>query len=109
MTPHEYYKTPALTYVQSLDHDTVNSWIDFMNGYQGRKAKTNSAKINDYETIKYRDYIKELDRKKLAREDFESVLTNRYKFNIIYTDNDTYLSKDINFVPVEEETLFDGL
>jgi glycosyltransferase involved in cell wall biosynthesis len=109
MTPHEYYKTPALTYVQSLDHDTVNSWIDFMNGYQGRKAKTNSAKINDYETIKYRDYIKELDRKKLAREDFESVLTNRYKFNIVYTDNDTYLSKDINFVPVEEETLFDGL
>ena len=109
MTPESHYKTNALKYVQSLDHDTVQSWIDFMRGYEGRKAKTNAAKINEYETVKYRDYIKELDRKQLAREDFESVLTNRYKFSIIYTDKDTYLSKDVNFVPTEEENLFDGL
>ena len=108
-TPEQYYKTNALKYVQSLDHDTVQSWIDFMNGYQGRKAKTNVAKINDHETVKYSDYIRDLNRKQLAREDFESVLTNRYKFNIIYTDKDTYLSKDANFVPSEDEDLFDGL
>lgn len=109
MIPKVFYKTNALKYVQSLDHDTVQSWIDFMQGYEGRKAKTNAAKINEYETVKYSDYIKELDRKQIAREDFESVLTNRYKFNIIYTDKDTYLSKDVNFVPLKEENLFDGL
>jgi glycosyltransferase involved in cell wall biosynthesis len=109
MVPSDFYKTNALKYVQSLDHDTTQSWIDFMNGYEGRKAKTNVAKINEYDTVKYSDYIRDLNRKQLAREDFESVLTNRYKFNIIYTDKDTYLSKDANFVPTEEENLFDGL
>ena len=74
---------------------------------------TNAAKINTHETVKYRDYIKDLERKHLAREDFESVLSNKHKFiTIWYTDNDTYLSKDPTFKPEEEETginLFDGL
>jgi len=109
MTPEKHYKTNALEYVISLDRDTTQSWIDFMNGYKGRQAKTNTAKINEFETIKYSEYIKGLQRKQLAREDFESVLTNRYKFNIIYTDKDTYLSKDVNFVPATEDNLFDGL
>lgn len=110
MTPQDYYKTNALAYVQSLDTDTVQSWKDFIDGYKGRQAKSNQAKINEYETVKYKDYIKDLGRKHLAREDFESVLTNRYKFNIIYTDNDTYLTKDPNFVPTEDSTtLFEGL
>jgi glycosyltransferase involved in cell wall biosynthesis len=108
--PEKYYKTGALEYVKSIDTDTVQSWIDFIDGYEGRKAKSNQAKINEYETVKYADYIKELNRKHLAREDFESVLTNRHKFNVIYTDNHTYLSKDATFVPDEEETnLFEGL
>ena len=96
--------------IKSIDTDTVQSWIDFIDGYEGRKAKSNQAKINEYETVKYADYIKDLNRKHLAREDFESVLTNRHKFNVIYTDNHTYLSKDANFVPDEEEAnLFEGL
>jgi hypothetical protein len=49
----------------------------------------------------------------LAREDFESVLANKYKFvSVHYTDKDTYLSKDPTYKPTEEETsvsLFDGL
>lgn len=107
MNPETYYKTNALEYVTSLDRDTTQSWIEFLNGYKGRQSKTNAAKINEYETVKYSDYIKELDRKQVAREDFESVLTNRYKFNIIYTDKDTYLSKDKNFIPTAEDNLFD--
>jgi hypothetical protein len=78
-----------------------------------KRSNTNSAKINTYETIKYRDYIKELSRKHLAREDFESVLSNKHKFiSVWYTDNDTYLSKDPTYKPVEEITglgLFEGL
>jgi hypothetical protein len=49
----------------------------------------------------------------LAREDFESVLGNKHKFlSVYYTDNDTYLSKDPTYKPVEEITgasLFEGL
>jgi hypothetical protein len=48
----------------------------------------------------------------LAREDFESVLSNKHKFNtVIYTDRNTYLSKEENFVPKEEVVginLFEG-
>jgi glycosyltransferase involved in cell wall biosynthesis len=97
--------TLALDYVKQLDNDVAQKWIKFLDEFVGKRSNTNSAKINTYETIKYRDYIKQLERKHLAREDFESVLSNRYKFiNIWYTDNDTYLSKDPTFKPQKEET-----
>jgi len=78
-----------------------------------KRSNTNSAKINSYDTVKYRDYITGLNRQHLAREDFESVLSNRKKFtSVVYTDTDTYLSKDPQFKPVEEvgsNNLFEGL
>jgi hypothetical protein len=103
----------ALDYVKRLDDEVAEGWIRFVDDFVSKRSNTNSAKINSYDTVKYRDYIKELDRKHLAREDFESVLSNRKKFNkVVYTDNDTYLSKDPKFVPTEEVTgtsLFEGL
>lgn len=103
----------ALDYVKQLDDQVALKWVKFLDDFVGKRSNTNSAKINTYETIKYRDYIKDLGRKHLAREDFESVLSNKYKFiNVWYTDTDTYLSKDPTFRPEEEETgasLFDGL
>lgn len=95
----------ALEYVKALDDEVAVGWVKFLDDFVGKRSNTNAAKINNYETIKYRDYITELDRKHLAREDFESVLANRYKFiNIWYTDKDTYLSKDPVFKPTEEAT-----
>jgi glycosyltransferase involved in cell wall biosynthesis len=103
----------ALDYVCELDDDVSQGWISFLDNFPGKRSNTNSAKINTYETVKYRDYIIDLDRKHLAREDFESVLGNKYKFlSVYYTDADTYFSKDPTFKPVEEETglsLFEGL
>ena len=103
----------ALEYVNELDEKVAEAWIKFLDDFVGKRSNTNAAKINTYETVKYSDYIKELDRKHLAREDFESVLSNKHKFtNILYTDEDTYLSKDPAFKPEEEETglsLFEGL
>jgi glycosyltransferase involved in cell wall biosynthesis len=103
----------ALDYVCELDDDVAEGWISFLDNFVGKHSNTNSAKINTYETVKYRNYISELDRKHLAREDFESVLSNKYKFlTVLYTDNNTYLSKDPTFKPIEEDTgvsLFEGL
>jgi glycosyltransferase involved in cell wall biosynthesis len=96
----------ALDYVKKLDDKVAEGWIKFLDDFVCKRSNTNAAKINTYETVKYRDYIKDLDRKHLAREDFESVLSNRYKFiNVLYTDDDTYLSKDPTFKPIEEETV----
>jgi len=103
----------ALDYVKQLDDEVAKGWIQFLDDFVGKRSNTNAAKINTYDAVKYRDYITELNRTHLAREDFESVLSNKKKFiNIIYTDNDTYLSKDPAFRPVEEVvglSLFDGL
>jgi hypothetical protein len=111
--PEEYYKTGALSYVKDLDGVTARGWITFLDDFVSKRSNNNSAKINSYETVKYRDFIEGLNRNHLAREDFESVLSNRHKFiNVIYTDEDTYLSKDPKFVPEEEQVgtaLFQGL
>jgi hypothetical protein len=40
------------------------------------------------------------------------VLTNKHKFRVIYTDDDTYLTKNPSFEPTEEAagaSLFAGL
>jgi glycosyltransferase involved in cell wall biosynthesis len=101
----------ALVYVNELDDLVASGWLKFLNEFVGKRSNTNAAKINTHETIKYRDYITELNRTHLAREDFESVLSNRHKFiNITYTDNDSYLSKDPVFRPTDEisdDTLFE--
>ena len=100
-----YYHTGALDYIKKLDADTAEGWIRFLDDFIAKRSNTNAAKINNYDTICYRDYIKELDRSHLAREDFESVLANRHKFIInTYTDDNSYLSKDPVFKPTEEET-----
>lgn len=96
----------ALEYVRELDNKVAQEWIKFLDNFVGKRSNNNQAKVNTYETVKYSDYIKDLDRKHLAREDFESVLSNRYKFcNVVYTDDNTYLSKDPTFNPVEEEAV----
>jgi len=103
----------VLDYVKQLDDEVAQGWITFLDNFAGKRSNTNAAKINTYDTVKYSDYIKDLNRTHLAREDFESVLANKYKFlNVCYTDSDTYLSKDPTYKPVEEETalsLFEGL
>jgi len=103
----------ALDYVCELDGEVAEGWVSFLDNFVGKRSNTNTAKINTYETVKYRDYIAELERRHLAREDFESVLGNKHKFlTVWYSDNDTYLSKDPTYKPIEEETgigLFEGL
>jgi glycosyltransferase involved in cell wall biosynthesis len=105
VTPQEHYETGALKYVQWLDQAVAQDWIKFLDDFVGKRSNTNAAKINTYETVKYSDYIKDLERSHLAREDFESVLSNKYKFcNVVYTDENTYLSKDPTYKPQEETT-----
>jgi glycosyltransferase involved in cell wall biosynthesis len=95
----------ALDYVCDLDDEVAEGWISFLYNFIGKHSNTNAAKINTYETVTYREYIKDLKRTHLAREDFESVLSNKHKFiNVCYTDNNTYLSKDPTYKPEEELT-----
>lgn len=111
--PAEYAKSGSLDYIIQLDKETASGWIKFLNNFVAKRSNTNAAKVNSYETIRYDEYIVELNRSNLAREDIESVLSNKHKFTkLVYTDDYTYLSKVPTFVPSEEESgaiLFEGL
>jgi hypothetical protein len=94
----------ALEYVKKLDDQVEQQWKKLLETFKAKQSKSSIAKILKYDTISYKEFIIELNRTNLAREDFESVLSNKHKFNVIYTDQNTYLSKDATFVP-EDETV----
>jgi glycosyltransferase involved in cell wall biosynthesis len=112
VTSDEYYQTGALEYVNSLDGEVTKEWMHFLYDFEGKKSNSNTAKINNEHTTTYADFILSLKRKHISREDIESVLGNKHKFRVIYTDKDTYLTKDPSFEPVEQQVglgLFEGL
>lgn len=110
ISPEEWFNKGALNYVTELHKNTGQKWKEFLeNNTLKDNPKTDKAKINEYTTVKYSKYITDLKRTQLAIDDVKSVLTNRLKFNIIYTDNDTYLSKENNYIPKEETTNLESL
>ena len=72
--------------------------------FESKQSNSSTAKILQNDTVKYSDFIKDLGRKIICIDDCRSALTNRSKFRVIYTDNDTYLTKDPSFEPTEEVT-----
>jgi glycosyltransferase involved in cell wall biosynthesis len=97
-----YAKNP-LAYIKMEHAMGIQAWIDIFNSFKPAESNSDRASINEYDTINYSDFIIKLNRKDLAVDDVRSVLTNKTKFNIIYTDEHTYLSKDPNFVPKEDK------
>ena len=81
-----------------------HKWNECFNQFKPKQSNTNTAKICSCETVKYKDYVKDLNRSVLCIDDIRSVLTNKHKFRIIYTDKDSYLTKDPSFEPIEEAT-----
>ena len=105
-----WYEYGALQYIKAMDLRISTYWKNFLDGFSPTvKSKSDSAKINQHETVKYSKYITDLKRTHLAIDDIKSVLTNKHKYNIIYTDKETYLTKDKSFVPKEETDNLESL
>jgi glycosyltransferase involved in cell wall biosynthesis len=94
-----------------LHEDAVfHKWNHCFNEFEPRKSNNNTAKICDETTVKYSDFVSKLGRRILCIDDIRSVLANRHKFIVMYTEKDTYLTKDPTFEPNEElfsESLFE--
>ena len=99
----DHYTTGSLDYVTALDTGTAQLWIDFLNNFQAKNSSSNAAKINTYDTVKYSTFITELKRGNLSQEDIASVLGNKHKFKLTYTDDNSFLSKDVNYVPSQND------
>ncbi len=101
-----WYTAGSLSYHQKLEGEVFHKWNECFNDFKSKKSSSNTAKICSEETVKVQDYISSLGRKIICIDDIRSVLTNKHKFRVIYTDEDTYLTKDPSFEPSEELTGF---
>jgi len=106
-TAKSYYDKGALKYTQQQEDGVFHKWNSCFNDFDCKKSNSSTAKITEESTTKLCDFNKMLKRDILCIDDIKSVLTNKHKFRVIYTDNDTYLTKDPLFEPEEEgESLF---
>jgi glycosyltransferase involved in cell wall biosynthesis len=107
-----YYNLEAIKHFNFMERQVFHKWNDCFSEFNPKQSNNSTAKILDSITVKYNDYIRDLDRKVICIDDVRSVLTNKHKYRIIYTDENTYLSKDPSFEPKEEVmglALFEGL
>jgi glycosyltransferase involved in cell wall biosynthesis len=103
-----WYNLGSLQHAQQQEATVFHKWNKCFTDFQAKQSNSNTAKILDNETIKYSDFIEGLGRSIICIDDCRSALTNKHKYRVIYTDNDTYLTKDPIFEPTEEtnEELF---
>ena len=111
-TASDWYGNSGLNHYQQKESSVFHKWYSCFNEFTVKKSNSNTAKICNETTVKLKDYIASLNRSVICIDDIRSVLSNKHKFRVIYTDKDTYLTKDPNFVPADDETsinLFEGL
>jgi glycosyltransferase involved in cell wall biosynthesis len=104
-----WYNLGSLEHANFMEKRVFGKWNDCFHEFSSKTSNSFTAKICSETTVKLQDYIKGLDRKIICIDDIRSVLTNKHKFRVIYTDEDTYLSKEPSFEPTEEvasESLF---
>lgn len=99
-----WYNLESLAHAQQQEARAFHKWNSCFNEFKPKQSNSNTAKILQNETVKYSDFISDLGRKIICIDDCRSALTNRNKYRVIYTDDDTYLSKDPSFEPTVEET-----
>ena len=108
----DWYSEGALKHIVAKDNDCFHKWNTCFNEFEPKQSNTATAKICEHQTVCYKDFIAELERNILCIDDIRSVLTNRHKYITIYTDANTYLSKEPSYEPKEELgglNLFEGL
>jgi glycosyltransferase involved in cell wall biosynthesis len=101
-TAKEWYSHGALLHTIQLEENVFHKWNECFNEFVPKQSNSNTAKILENTTVKHSDYIKDLNRSLICIDDIRSVLTNKHKYRVIYTDNETYLTKDPSYEPIEE-------
>ena len=109
MVAYNLYDTAAKWYSQGsvkkfadIEAGVFHKWSHCLNEFDPKKSNSNTAKICNENTVKYADFIKDLKRRVICVDDVKSMLSNKHKFRVIYTEQDTWLTKDPSFVPSEE-------
>ena len=110
--PETWYELGSLKHAQQHEETIFHKWNKCFGEFNPKQSNSNTAKICNKATTTLREYIEGLNRKVICIDDIRSVLTNKHKFRVLYTGNDTYLSKDPAFEPTDDyngTSLFEGL
>ena len=99
-----WYANSVLKHARDVEATVFHKWNSCFNEFKPKQSNSNTAKILENTTVKYSEYIDNLGRKLICIDDARSALTNKHKYRVIYTDDDTYLTKDPSFEPTAEET-----
>lgn len=97
-----WYDNGILNRYREIENSIFYKWNECFTDFKCKVSNTNTAQICNLSTVQYNEFIQRLNRKIVCIDDIRSVLTNKHKFRVLYTDNNTYLSKDPNFEPLEE-------
>lgn len=103
-TANDWYSKGTLQYTIEKENTVFHKWNECFNKFLPKQSNNNTAKICEGNTVKLENYISELDRSVICIDDIRGVFTNKHKFRVIYTDKDTYLTKDPTFEPQEQVT-----
>jgi len=98
----KWYNLDSLEHAKQQESTVFHKWNECFSDFSPKNSNTNTAKICNETTTTHKDFIKSLSRSIICIDDVRSVLTNKHKFRVIHTDNDTYLTKNPNFEPIEE-------
>jgi hypothetical protein len=107
-----WYNLGSLQHAREQEAGVFHKWMKCFNDFEPKQSNSNTAKICSENTVKLQNYINDLGRNIICIDDVRSVLTNKHKFRVIYTDDNTYLTKDPSFEPIEAVeglSLFEGL
>jgi glycosyltransferase involved in cell wall biosynthesis len=111
-TANHWYNIGVIDKIKAHDDIIFHKWNECLLDFKPRTSNSNSAKICNEQTIKVSEFIKGLGRTTICIDDLKSIFGNKHKFRIIYTDTDTYFTKDPNFTPENQQlvsNLFDDL
>ena len=103
-TAEKWYANGYLEYFKAHEEQVFHHWNECFGSFTSKQSNSNTAKICNENTVKYADFIESLKRNVICIDDVKSVFTNKHKFRVIYTDKDTWLTKDPSFEPSEEVT-----
>ena len=104
-----WYNNGILEAYRNRENEVFHKWNTCFNDFNCKQSNSSTAQICNFNTVNHNDFISSLERKVICIDDIRSVLTNKHKFRIIYTNKDTWLTKDPTFEPNNEEELFEGL
>ena len=98
-TAADWYGHGSLNHARLAEAAVFHKWNEAFGKFDGKKSASSAAKICDESTTTVSSFVEALGRGVICIDDIRSVLTNKHKFRVIYTDTDTYLTKDPSYEP----------